>query len=42
LRELTLRRDGAPLESVSAADKPAEAPRPRRRFPRVLPLFGVR
>ena len=42
LRELALRRDGAPLESVSAADKPAEAPRPRRRFPRVLPLFGVR
>jgi CIC family chloride channel protein len=42
LRELALQRNGAPLESVSAADKPAEAPRPRRRFPRVLPLFGVR
>ena len=42
LRELTLQHNGAPLESVSAADKPADAPRPRRRFPRVLPLFGVR
>ena len=42
LRELTLHRIGVPLESVSAADKPADAPRLRPRFPRVLPLFGVR
>ncbi len=42
LRELALGRVGEPLESVPAADEPAEAPRPRRRFPRFLPLFGVR
>ena len=42
LRELALQRIGVPLESVSGAAEPAEAPRPRRRFPRVLPLFGVR
>ncbi len=42
LRELSSQRLGAPLEDVSAAAELAEAPRPRRRFPRLLPLFGVR
>jgi hypothetical protein len=42
LRELTPRRAGAPPESVSTADELAEAPRPGRRFPKFLPLFGVR
>jgi CIC family chloride channel protein len=42
LRELTLPRVGTPLEGASAADELAGAQRPRRRFPRVLPLFGVR
>ena len=42
LRELALRqRIEAPIESVSAAAEPAEAPRRRRRFARLLPLFGV-
>jgi CIC family chloride channel protein len=41
LRELASRRVEAPLESLSAADELAEAPRPRRRFARLLPLFGV-
>jgi chloride channel protein, CIC family len=42
LRELTLRRLGAPLESIAAADEPVGPPRPRRRFPRLLPLLGFR
>jgi CIC family chloride channel protein len=42
LRELTLQRVGAPLEGASAAAELAGAQRPRRRFPRVLPLFGIR
>ena len=43
LRELASRqRIEARPENVSAAEEPAEAPRPRRRFSRLLPLFGFR
>ena len=40
LRELALQRIGAPPESISA--EPPETPPLRRRFPRLLPLFGFR
>lgn len=42
LRELAPRRVEAPLEGVPALEELTEAPRPRRRFPKLLPLFGFR